>query len=242
MYTMTFYANPHGISPNVTEAGMSYRGGLPFAVWSEGTGPVVLAQHVDYDNIVFAGDPATIYSGVFVTMQDGTTQSTAKTNGIITSDTSAGYSITQPLGLATKTVTEGGNAVKVPTYGNVTYDATYTEKGYTIEVTYVPTDAAEGYTDAYIILPIFSLRTGAYYTPADNGTLHSVITQSQDQKTLNYRSTGKGAYGSMNIHSSTAAIFDETKHYGSYGKNVIQELRIPLDNSGKATITFEIVE
>ena len=244
LYTQTFYANPHSVSPAISsEAAMSHRGGLPFAVWSEGTGPVVMSQYTNFSHIGFVDTgEIPVYSGVFVTMADGETViNTGKVNSTITEMTDTGYTITQPLGLATVTVGEGDAAVKVPKYGTLTYKVTYTSTGCKIDVSLETTEASENYTDAHIELPICRYRTGNYYASKDTGTLHSVITQSNGNKTFNYKSTLAGSYGSMNIHSSTAATFDETKYYGSWANNAIQKLLIPLDEAGNATITFEIV-
>ncbi len=52
-----------------------------------------------------------------------------------------GYTITQPLGLATESIGEGEDAVKVPKYGTLTYTTTYTDTGCRIDVSFAPTDA-----------------------------------------------------------------------------------------------------
>jgi len=243
LYTQTFYANPHSVSPLISStASLSHRGGLPFAVWSEGTGPVVMSQYTNFPHIGFVNTgEVPVYSGVFVTMADGTVVDTGKVNSTIVEMNDRGYTITQPLGLETETIGEGEDAVYLPKYGTLTYTTTYTDTGCKIDVSFAPTDAGSDYTDAHIVLPITQYRTGHYYTATDTGTLHSVITQSADRKTFNYKSTLQGAYGSMNIHSSTAATFDETKYYGSWAYNAIRKLMIPLDANGNATITFEIV-
>ncbi|MBQ2696243.1 MAG: hypothetical protein IJF61_02965 [Clostridia bacterium] len=237
VYAMHFYANPYSTTKTVNESLLAYRGGLPFAVWSEGTGPVVLSQHLNDGTTGVTGknDKAVYYSGVYVTLKDGTVHQSRGANGTITEENSQGHTIVSPL---CHHLTSGEG-----TYGSLTYKTTYTQTGFTVDVTYTPTDAAADYKEAHIVLPIFTKRSGRYYdSPNDSvGVFHSVITQSADKKTLNYKSTVEGSYGSMNIHSSTAATFDETRGYGTFGTHVIQRLMIPLDANGKATITFELV-
>ncbi len=260
LYAMNFYANPHSTTKTVSAANLSYRGGLPFAIWSEGTGPVVLAQYLaPQDSVKYTdkqASPVTHYSGVHVTDKDGTTYTTAHTNGTLVAENSTGYTITQPVGVGLKyqrdaegkLVSDGDGGYKTTTaYGTLTYKGTYNADGLTIEVSLAMPDDADlldgydTYQDAFITLPIFSSVQGTYWHSIVPAYL-SEITQSNGNKTLNYKSTVDGAYGSMNIHTSTAATFDESsKSYNTWASCASRLLNIPLDESGNATITFEIV-
>ncbi len=260
MYAMHFYANPHSTTATVDDSALSYRGGLPFAIWSEGTGPVVLAQYLGPTADVKYSDkqsePVTHYSGVFLTDNDGVLRSTAHTNGTLVAENAQGYTITQPIAIGTKYYRNAdGELVKnddgtyrtTTAYATVTYKGTYTASGLTIDVSLeIPEDSDrldkyDSYQNAYITLPIFSRVQGTYYRPTPP-TILSEITQTNGGKTLNYKSTIEGAYGSMNIHTSTAATFDESsKAYNTFASACSRILKFPLDSNGKATITFEIV-
>ncbi len=255
MYTMTFYSNPFSTAEyNITGDALAHRGGLPFAVWSEGTGPVVLAQYMNPHDVGLADkqpEAVTYYSGVFVEDGDGVIRSTKATNGTLVSIDDRGYVITQPVGTGLKYKRDengeimqdsNGNNLTEIAYGILTYTATYTDDGYSIDVALTPAeDCIKTYKNAHIELPIFTARTGTYYIAEETGRSYSEITQSEDKKTLNYKATFDNSYGSMNIISSTAATFDRaSKAYTPFAKNFAQKLIIPFEEDGTVSVRFAI--
>ena len=256
MYVLNYYSNQFSTPAyNIGVDAMASRGGLPFAVWSEGTGPVVMSQYLNTPTVAQhlpnyeERKDTYYYSGVVIEMADGTTHNTRFSEGTLVEENSTGYTITQPIGLETVSQTDAsGNTVKVPKYGVIRYDATYTDTGYTISVTYEPTEAGKNPVNAYIQLPITRPNKASYWAVDKNGNkyyddnddLRATLTQSNNNKTLNYKSLLEGAYGSMNIHTSTQATLGSLKAYGSYARNAVQLLTFPLENN-QATVTFEIV-